>query len=135
MKARYSIEALKTSDFVLFQLMRYGTVGFFSVISFLVISNVTFLLTKQAYLSSGIGWFASFLISFMGHTKFSFRIEYRNHKLIKFFMLALINLLVAQVITHYGQIYFAENYWIISILIVCVIPLYSFILSKLFIFT
>ena len=135
MKTKHYIDALRTNDFVLFQFVRYGAIGLLSVICFLIASNLTFLVSKQPYLSSGMGWLASFFASFMGHTKISFRIQYCNHKLLKFFLLAFVNLLIVQIITHYGQAYYGDRYWITSILVVCVIPLYSFVVSKLLIFT
>ena len=81
-----------------------------------------------------VGWLFSYFISLIGHGYFTYKSLYNTKIVAKFSILAVWNLLVIQIITDLGESYFGWPYWVTSLWIVGVVPVFSFFVGRHLVF-
>jgi putative flippase GtrA len=77
-------------------LSRFGIVGVLATLTYLIMSNVLMLTGVVPTLASITGYLAGMIVSFLGQSKFTFRIgRARRHHLVRFCLLSLIGLFLS----------------------------------------
>jgi putative flippase GtrA len=133
-RIRALLGAIRHDGSGFFQFTRYGLVGVSSNLVFFVVSNGAYLLWSNAVCGSVVGWLFSYFVSLLGHGFFTYKSIYEPKLVAKFSILALWNLLIIQIITRLGESYFGWPYWVTSLWIVVVVPVFSFFVGRHLVF-
>jgi putative flippase GtrA len=133
-RIRTLLRAIRRDGGGFFQFIRYGLVGVSSNVAFFVVSNGAYLLSRHSVWSSIAGWLLSYLVSIIGHGYFTYKSLYDPKIVAKFSTLAVWNLLVIQIITNLGESHFGWPYWVTSLWIVGIVPVFSFFVGRHLVF-
>lgn len=121
---------------ITFQFVRFNLVGVISTIAHVSVAlAIEALGLAPAILANLFGFFAAFLISYFGHSKFTFhaRLEHKTH-LPKFLTIALIGLAVSSFITLNAHYRMGYSFVLTMAIVGIVVPIFTFLSLKLWVF-
>lgn len=117
------------------QLFFFGAVGVAATATHYMVAVASVeILSLTLQIANFFGFIAAFAVSFLGQSYFTFRAKPSSNMLIKYFALAGFNYLFSASILYFLAEYSSVGHRIALLITVLLIPIFTFIISKKYIF-
>lgn len=118
------------------QLFRYGFVGVAAAfVNYVMVVFLVSCFKMQPLVANGVGFLVAFQVSFSGHRLWTFeQDDFSWPMMSKFFLVASLSFLLSEVLYAYFMHKLHLQYAVALLLVLCIVPVLSFICSKLWAF-
>jgi len=119
----------------LFQLIRFGFVGVAATLTHYIVSIVGVeQLHLSLYLANLLGYIVAVVVSFLGHSKFTFQVNASMKLFSKFIVVSLSALALSELLILLLESTLQLSHRISMLVVVATIPVFTFIMSRLWVY-